>query len=544
MSITTIPGTRQLNTRSNRPVQIIVTLGIGLALGLFVAAVSVLPARYAPLAAAAAVGVALTLLVRSARKVFFALVLLDIPFRIATHLNYQTDLAAIGALGGLELSVTTLGLVALYLLWFADLLVKPARATGTTLKLSLPAIVYVALASLSIIVAPDPGLAFAEVFLLVELLLVYIYIVGTVRTREDVIFVLTMLLGGLLLESIVMIGLYAFKRDFNAAGMWFRLDYDPTSSTSFYRVGGTFGSPNNTAGYISFLLVPAIALFLTRANRWLKLLALAAFGAGGIALVLTFTRGGWLAALCGLALFAWFALRRGWLDPKIPLLIAAVFVLLAIPFAGQITTRLLGNDQGSALSRLPLDALAFNIIQDHPLLGVGLNNYALAMKNYVTPDFGGVWLYIVHNHYLLIFAESGIFAFLAFLAFLGVTLRRGWQVWKGHDRLLSLLGVALVAGLLGHMLQMMVEPFVGETIQQFLFTMAALTTALYRIDRESAPAAVTGAISRGRPVHLHGQRVIASRRPARPRPPGDGQDDGDGHGGGGADLPRFQDPDL
>ncbi len=532
MSVITVSRVQQLNSRNNLLIKLIAAIGIGLALGLFVVAASALPDKYGPLAIVAAIGAAVTLLVRSPRKVFFALLLLDIPFRIATHLNYQPDLAAIGALGGLELSVSTFSLVILYLLWFAELLTHPAPTSGATLKLSLPAIVYVGLSALSIVVARDPGLAFAEVFLLVELLLTFIYIVGTVRTREDVIFVMTMLLGGLALESIVMIGLYAVKRDFNAMGMWFRLDSDPLSTTSYYRVGGTFGSPNNTAGYISFLLVPAIALLLTRASRWLKLLALGAFAVGGVALVLTFTRGGWLAAFCGLAIFSWFALRRGWLDPKIPLTIGIVLAFLAIPFAGAIGTRLLGNDQGSALSRLPLDALAFQIIQDHPLLGVGVNNYALAMKDYVTPDFGGVWLYVVHNHYLLVFAEAGIGAFLAFLAFLGVTLRRGWQVWKGQDRLLSLLGLAVMAGLLGHMLQMMVEPFVGETVQQFLFTMAALTTALYRISQSSQASSprelergVTAPVypsSRVRTTRRIGDRTRRSAVPRRTRSDGDG----------------------
>src|SRR5258708_31336045 len=45
--------------------------------------------------------------------------------------------------------------------------------------------------------------------------------------------------------------------------------------------------------------------------------------------------------------------------------------------------------------------LAFRMISDHPLLGVGSNNFSTVMEGYVTRELQRGFLYTVHNKYLL-----------------------------------------------------------------------------------------------------------------------------------------------
>ena len=77
------------------------------------------------------------------------------------------------------------------------------------------------------------------------------------------------------------------------------------------RVGGTIGTGNGAAAYIAMLLPIAIVVLWMDLPVWIKRLSLAATGAGIVALVLTYSRGGWLAALVAALFVAIIAVRRG-----------------------------------------------------------------------------------------------------------------------------------------------------------------------------------------------------------------------------------------
>jgi O-antigen ligase len=155
--------------------------------------------------------------------------------------------------------------------------------------------------------------------------------------------------------------------------------------------------------------------------------------------------------------------------------------VLYLPFHADIARRLFGDDKGSAESRIPLTNLAFRIIVDNPVLGAGANNFSVVMDRYVTPEFRKGFLYVVHNKYLLIWAETGIFGLLAYLAFLFGALRKGWKCWKQGDRLLSILALGITGAIVGHMVHMSAEIFRVGPVQELLWLMAGLLTPIHRM---------------------------------------------------------------
>jgi O-antigen ligase len=159
----------------------------------------------------------------------------------------------------------------------------------------------------------------------------------------------------------------------------------------------------------------------------------------------------------------------------------AILAFLSLPFYNLISDRLLGNDNGSAESRVPLMNLALRISKDNLLLGVGPNNFTVAMDPYLTPEFRHAFLYAVHNKYLLVLSETGIAGLLAYVVFLLSALRDGGRTWKAGDRLLSPLALGFTAAIAGHMMQMSVEPFRGRPLQQLLWLIAALLFVMNRI---------------------------------------------------------------
>jgi O-antigen ligase len=450
----------------------VLVVEVGLALGLYSLAAAYVANQWALLATAAVLCVFLAMVVGSARKVLLALILLDVPLQLDIHLAYREGVAQLGAIDGLGISITTLCLLALYGLWMSDALIRSPDRARLNWRAAWPLALYVSFAGLSILAAGDVSLAVFEVFLLIQLFLLYLYVVSTVRSRADIVFIVTALLIGLVLEALIMIGLRLVGHGFSFAGIAGRISVNG-------RVAGTVGSPILAASYLGLLLAPALTVLITPLGRARKEVALLAFGLGCIAMVFTFSRGAWLALAVSLLIVCWAAGRRGWLPRRIPLLLLAGLLVVAVAYAGPIFGRLLGDDNESAASRIPLMQLAARIIEDHPITGVGANNFGAVLAQYTTPEFDDAFLWAVHNKYLLVWAETGLGGLMAFLIFLALALRWGWQVWKTQDRLLAPLALGLTAAIAGQMIHMLVDVFHDRPQVETLWLAAGLLAAMH-----------------------------------------------------------------
>ena len=460
---------------------IVATMGI--VLGICSIALAYLPARWRALSVAAVLCPFLAMILGDARRLFLAIVILDIPFQVDIHLGFRPEIAELGGISGLGISLTTISLVVLYALWLIDVLTKSTQPPfRPSLRTTLPLGLYVGFAALSVAVAPDATLSIFEVFLLLQTFLLYLYIVATVRTREDLLFIVLMLLLGLVAESLIMIWVYLTGQDISLAGISTRVE--PQFATGLHaRPGGTIQSPNVAAGYLCFLLAPALSLLLVRLGRFYKLLALLGFGLGWVALIATLSRGGWVAFAVSITILCLGAWRRGRLSPGVPVSISLAIVLAFLLFRETIQTRLFAYDLGAAYGRIPLMKLAFQMIREHPLLGVGANSFGAVINLYLPPELSQEWLYAVHNKYLLVWAETGIGGLLAFVAFLVGTVRCGLLCWRANDPFLSPLALGLTAGIVGEIAHMFVEIFNGRAPVQLLWVIAALVTVMVDMGR-------------------------------------------------------------
>jgi len=232
------------------------------------------------------------------------------------------------------------------------------------------------------------------------------------------------------------------------------------------------------------VLAVAAGVMLAKLRFLHKWIAGAVLALGSAALILTFSRGGWMALAVAIAVICYAAWRQGRSSLKVPLAILAILALAYLPFRTLVSARMFGDDNGSAESRIPLNNLALRMIEDHPVLGIGPNNFTVAMPQYLTSEFRREFLYTVHNTYLLIWTETGIAGLLAYLAFLIGTLRTGWRCWKLRDSLLSPLALAFAAGIAGHMLHQGVDIFADRPIQQLLWLAAGLLVAMQGMCKE------------------------------------------------------------
>ena len=424
----------------------------------------------------------LLLRLENAQKFLFAIVILDIPFQVGTHLLYRDVDARSGALAGLSISASTIALLGLYTSWLIRTLETRIPISGQPIKVNLSLLCYLGFTALSLVVARDIRLSCFELFLLFQMYLVFFYVANFVRTREEVLFVVSFLLLGCLIESVLMVAL-AFSN--LPSGLWgpIHLRVDVQTHGAFSRIGGTVGSPNEAGAYLGLMLLLAVSLLFSDISRKYKWLASGVIGFGAAALILTFSRGAWASFVAAIVLFYLSLWRRNRVSLRVPIMTLAILLIAYLPFHNAVAGRLLADDNGAAKSRIPLMNLAFRIIADHPLLGVGSNNFSTAMDSYVTRELQTGFLYTVHNKYLLVWTEIGALGLLAYLAFLFGVLRKGWTCWTFNDPLLSPLALGFTAASVGYMVHQSVDIFHDRAVTQLLWLVAGLLVAMHAILR-------------------------------------------------------------
>jgi putative inorganic carbon (HCO3(-)) transporter len=410
----------------------------------------------------------------TAERLLVGAIALEIPIQVDVSLFYDERWGNLGAIGGLNVSITTICLGLLYALW---LLQKGALLTATNGRpfyYCVPLTAYLGIAALSVFIAQDKRLAFFGLCVLIHAYLIYTYLANRVTSRSDVEFVMKLLVCSLALQSAIMIAMRFVGHEVRIGSVAAFVETD-------MRVGGTLVTPNAAASYLELLIAPALALLMTPIGRRTKLLTCGALILGGVALFWTLSRGGWLATGLSVILLCLFAWRRGRISAWPPLTAAMVLLFVGVVEFDTIANRIVSNDQGAVTSRLPLMEIGRDMIADYPLAGVGTNNFAFAASKYtMRSEFREVWFHTIHNKYLLEWVELGVFGLAAFVWFLLSTLRTGWNAWQRQDPFLAPIALGLTVAIAGQMVHMMVDIFDGRPQVQTLWLCAGLIAAIYR----------------------------------------------------------------
>lgn len=269
------------------------------------------------------------------------------------------------------------------------------------------------------------------------------YLMACLPRRSEV----TWLLAGLLLAGAVtgLLGVLQYKSGIQTSLSWIDVKQAADIKT---RVYATFDNPNIFAEYLTFVL-PAALVFLLQEKR---LLARVVWGGvlacAGIALILTFSRGAWLAVG-----FALVILGILW-DRRLLVLLPLGFALLPLAAPEQVLTRAasIGSlEDSSNAFRLSIWVAVLRMIRAYWLTGIGLGSAAFSQ---VYPQFmlAGTPAMHSHNLYLELALQLGVPGLLAFLWLLLAVLSRVLQVLpKLANRERGVLA-ALVASLGGFLL--------------------------------------------------------------------------------------------
>jgi O-antigen ligase len=425
---------------------------------------------------------AVALATRKVQRVLLAVVVLNTSWEIQKHFFLRQDAADLGSLGGLQVSLGTIALTGLYVAWLIESVIHRGSRESEKRHLSsvtIPAALFLLFCMVSLLVASDATLGAFEVVSVLERFLLYIYIVNRVSTRKDVLFVSRVLLFGLIIQSVLMLA--------QAGGFVSAIDWNGIKARASFagdpRVSGTLGSPNPAAAYLAMSMIFAFAVLLSGVRRVDKFLSGASLSLALLPLLFTSSRGGWLSFLAGFITVLLVSRSRA--PRKLTAIAVVALILVAISLSGSVQKRIFGDDNGSAASRIPLDKLALAMIEDHPFVGVGTNNFSVAMQPYLAHALTGDFVYTVHNTYLCVWAETGIGGLLAFVWFLLSILHRAFRVWLLGDYVLAFMSLGCAAAIMGFMIQMNFDPFRSGGAGHLIWLFGGLVTVMYRLSRES-----------------------------------------------------------
>jgi O-antigen ligase len=222
-----------------------------------------------------------------------------------------------------------------------------------------------------------------------------------------------------------------------------------TAAEGVLRVQAWYPSANHLALMLGrawpFMLAGAIAW-----RRWMWLPG----SVVGLGLLLTFSTGGWLGALAA-GLVVLVALGRRRVAVRLCALSAVALVLVSsLAILGALPERLNPLRQTGGF-RLDLWLSSLEMLRDHPLLGVGLDNFVYVYQQSYLREGAAAEPSLSHPHnwvlnFWLSLGVLGLVAFVWLLLRFWRQARRGLPNW-------------LVAGALGAMADMLVHGFIDNS---------------------------------------------------------------------------------
>ena len=358
--------------------------------------------------------------------------------------------------------------------------IRPVWRTGVT----IPALVFLVAASISVVVAPDhrAALGLYRAYL-IEPIAIFVVLTNVIASPKRALAIVGGLaLGGAVagVANAVVVVLALIDRTYDVVN---------TPPVVIY----------NTANAVALYLVPLMAfggaVVLHRPDRRERFVAGAFLLISGLCVLLTFSRGGYLAlgaVALGLALthrLRWRLLVGG--------VVVGAAVLLVPPIRHRVVTEINLNDPHNTLvGRTHLWSAALQMLRDHPIFGAGLSGFAAVLAPYWNPYHPDRFTY-PHNIVLNFWTETGILGVLAFGAILVVTFARTWRGWRNgsapewravHLGVMLALVAVLVHGLVD-------VPYWKNDLSFEFWALVSLTWA---------PAALTAARATARPTLARG----------------------------------------
>ena len=472
------------------------------------AAVTVSPVWAVLLLAGLAIAIG-SLLARPWKHYWLAVFLATIPFNVTKLLFYEPeDVAALKRHYGIlvnenlvpQLYLADLPFLVLLAIWAGEILARKSRLQVP--REALLAVAFVGWGLFTLHGAPAPFLGLMWALYEIKVILVLLWLVNASLSRSSLRLVLSTIVVTLALQSAITIANYRWQIGpsllsglFGVTQTRLEARQGPARGTgtdyvhekgALLRGTGTVGVGNAQAKFFVSVLPLALASFLVAAPGLARAFALASFVLGFVALYLTYSRGGLLTGLFGTAVFLFLRYRAGHIGRRAFVFLAVgggLAVASSVPFLYEYLT----SRPGYFRARLDHVREGFRIAAEHPLFGVGVNNFNVAVQGM---DREGVFATMpIHNHYLRLFIETGALGLALHLGFLLLVVRHAYRLIRAPDPFLATTAMALLAGVLAILVYWSDDIFYDVIIRTQFWVMLGLIFVVRRLAAEDGGGA-------------------------------------------------------
>jgi O-antigen ligase len=333
---------------------------------------------------------------------------------------------------GFGLAMTAVGLLA-FGAWLARTRADPPRVR-LALRPHRRLLVILALLLTWVTLSPawsqDPGRAGEDVLVWWINAAAVVVLLTSLRTPRDV----NLVVAAVVLAVVASVALGLAGVDLGGAA-----SAAETATSSEGRLQGYSGDPNFMAAFVVPSIVLAVVLCGAAASRWRAVLP-AAIALLVVGLAATESRGGMLA--CLVALVAACVVMRG--RRMEVLAVALVTVLIAGVWISEnpsVLERITSAQEDRGSGREDLWLVARRMAGDHPITGVGPDNFVVRSSEYVRRpgalDYVELVVdrpHVVHNTYLQMLAETGVVGLGLWLALAVTALASALRAARRFER--------------------------------------------------------------------------------------------------------------
>jgi O-antigen ligase len=384
-------------------------------------------------------------------------------------------------------------LFALYILWIVERweLRKHPMVWG---KITLPFILLMFWTGLSALNAISLTMWGMGMYMAIKAYMVYLYIINKITTKEELVWFIRWLAAGVAFQGFLGIVQYTTG---SSLGLEFLGAVAKQRLSAVTRVRGTIGYPNQFGAWLALQIPIAVSLFIFELGTRKKLFYGGTAVLGIFGLLLSFSRSAWAGLLGSGLVFLLILARKRLLKARyvltIGLAMAFVGVLLVV-FWDTIMLRFETGDTGKY--RLIMMEIAYDLIKENPLFGVGLNNY-----NFHQVELFRYWN-PVHNEYMRLAAETGIPGLIFFMVIAIMCLKESYKMLQARDRFIFAVALGSLCSMWAFLFLVNFGPEYSHYRVQFLFWIVlGIITALRRIYRHTLNA------------HAARQQTKLSRKP-------------------------------
>ncbi|MHC4114246.1 MAG: O-antigen ligase family protein [Planctomycetota bacterium] len=401
------------------------------------------------------------------------LLILNIPFTHFDKLFFANSLVA--PANGLTIGIAELLIFMTCIVWFSQVFIARKTPFPKLQKTDYLILVLIITQVISMFIAPSKSQAIFIIIYTIKHALICFFIAHKIK-RCHLKWVILIFLVVILGESTIggyeritgNVGIARSKGKLQSSD--FAEQYTVPGLEQIRAEGTTVDSHELGLYYTMLLPIPFVLMlmrFLKPVYRFL-LSGVFIIGVGGD--VITFSRSGWL-SLTIASTYALGVLFFSWKQRNAVIIVILLFLFASFLYPQAYEyfyDRLFNSPAGLLEARWEMNKTAMDIWSKHFFFGYGAGNYQDALKD---PHIEGrivagekIDALPVHNAFLYISAEQGLFGVIAFYGIIITAICHCYRMLKCRDTLIRGLALAILAGLLGYILDGVTNPLYRHAV--------------------------------------------------------------------------------